>query len=106
VTEASGLAASKCQPDVFWTHKDSGDDNFIYAINAAAITSEHFVFRTPLTTIGKTLRSSKMRAANVTIYIGDTGNNGKRDAYTIYRVPEPTVSAATRDTKQKKCCRD
>src|SRR4051812_20403333 len=34
ITEASGIAASKCQPGIFWTHNDSGDDAFIYAINA------------------------------------------------------------------------
>src|SRR5690554_2937742 len=31
--EASGSAASKCQPGVYWTHNDSGDDALIYAIN-------------------------------------------------------------------------
>ena len=33
IKESSGLAASKCQPDVFWTHNDSGDDAFIFAVN-------------------------------------------------------------------------
>src|SRR5258707_8791364 len=35
ITESSGLAASRCQNDVLWTHNDSGDDAFVFAINAA-----------------------------------------------------------------------
>src|SRR5687767_12888174 len=34
ITGSSGLAASLCQSDVFWTHNDSGDDAFIFAINS------------------------------------------------------------------------
>ena len=34
IKESSGLAASRCQTDVLWTHNDSGDDAFIFAINA------------------------------------------------------------------------
>jgi hypothetical protein len=33
ISEASGIAASKCQPGVFWTHHDSGHTPVIYAIN-------------------------------------------------------------------------
>lgn len=34
VNESSGLAASKCQPDVFWTHNDSDAGPIIYAFNS------------------------------------------------------------------------
>src|SRR6187399_863576 len=33
ITESSGIAASRCQRDVLWTHNDSGDDAFIYAVS-------------------------------------------------------------------------
>ena len=33
ITESSGIAASKCQTDIFWTHNDSGDNAFIFALN-------------------------------------------------------------------------
>src|SRR5436190_12523295 len=33
VRESSGLAASRCQPNVYWTHNDSGDDAFIFAMD-------------------------------------------------------------------------
>ncbi len=35
ITESSGLAAPRCQNNVLWTHNDSGDDAFIFAINTA-----------------------------------------------------------------------
>ena len=35
INESSGIAASRCQKNIFWVHNDSGDDAFIFAINAA-----------------------------------------------------------------------
>ena len=34
ITESSGIAASKCQSDVLWTHNDSGDNAFIFALDS------------------------------------------------------------------------
>src|SRR6187431_486358 len=34
IRESSGLAASPCQPNVYWTHNDSGDDAFIFAMDS------------------------------------------------------------------------
>src|SRR5215208_316535 len=33
VNESSGIAASRLDPGLFWTHNDSGDDPFIYAFD-------------------------------------------------------------------------
>src|SRR5687767_4675893 len=33
IKESSGIAASRCQQNVLWTHNDSGDDAFIFAID-------------------------------------------------------------------------
>src|SRR5687768_13815058 len=33
IMESSGIAASRCQGNVLWTHNDSGDDAYIFAIN-------------------------------------------------------------------------
>src|SRR5688500_14696289 len=33
ILESSGIAASRCQNDVFWTHNDSGHEAYIYAFN-------------------------------------------------------------------------
>src|SRR4051812_49127580 len=36
LTESSGLAASRCQADLVWTHNDSGDGAFIFAMDLKA----------------------------------------------------------------------
>ncbi len=66
IKESSGLAASKCTDDVFWTHNDSGDDAFIFAINSkgkklATIQS----YKMPKILIGKTSPPLKTKTANV-----------------------------------------
>ncbi len=33
IEESSGIAASRCNENVFWTHNDSGDEAFIYAFD-------------------------------------------------------------------------
>jgi hypothetical protein len=103
VSESSGLAASPCQPDVLWTHNDSGDGAFIYA----------------MTTKGKSLGTWRVTNArnddwedmsaikdpnsgNCYLYLGDIGNN-KRDRArpTIYRLKEPKTSAETASSTSK-----
>jgi len=102
VTEASGLAASKCQSDVFWTHNDSGDDNFIYAINSGG--DDLGTFRVPNSENNdwEDIAEFKDPSGKCYIYIGDTGNNGGNgETATIYRVTEPTISDSTRGTTTK-----
>src|SRR5687767_13743041 len=33
IRESSGIAPSLCQPDVYWTHNDSGGNAFIFAMS-------------------------------------------------------------------------
>jgi hypothetical protein len=102
ITESSGIAASKCQPGVYWTHNDSGDDAFIFAINERGddlgtwrvLNSENIdwediaEFRDPS---GKCL-----------IYIGEIGDNKiQRQVHAVYRVAEPTISDASTGTDLK-----
>ena len=103
ITESSGIAASKCQENVFWTHNDSGDDAFIFALNQK----------------GKKLGTWKVSGAKnkdwegiatfrdakngkCLLYIGDIGNNERlKSEMTIYRVAEPTISDADKDSSKK-----
>jgi hypothetical protein len=34
INESSGLAASRSNPGIYWTHNDSGDEPFVYAFDA------------------------------------------------------------------------
>ena len=103
ITESSGIAASKCQENVFWTHNDSGDDAFIFALNQK----------------GKKLGTWKVSGAKnkdwegiatfrdakngkCLLYIGDIGNNERlKSEMTIYCVAEPTISDADKDSSKK-----
>ena len=50
ITESSGLAASRAHPGIYWTHNDSDDGPYVYAVDSA---SGRTVARVTLTGIGK-----------------------------------------------------
>ncbi|HYP26622.1 MAG TPA: hypothetical protein VE262_07890 [Blastocatellia bacterium] len=94
VKESSGIAASRRNSGLFWTHNDSGDKPLIFAFDL----------------IGKSHGTWLVSGANAFdwediaigpgpvpgqsyIYIGDIGDNREqRSEIVIYRVPEPAVS--------------
>ncbi|MEU4200958.1 hypothetical protein AB0B79_12910 [Streptomyces sp. NPDC039022] len=100
ITESSGLAASRAHPGVYWTHNDSDDGPYVYAVDG----------RTGRTVATVTLRGigdpRDVEAISVgpdgNVYVGDIGDNlgGTWKHVWIYRFPEPkelrdqTVDAA------------
>ncbi|WP_327355324.1 WD40 repeat domain-containing protein [Streptomyces sp. NBC_01304] len=112
ITESSGLAASKQHPGIYWTHNDSDDGAFLYAVDAKT---------------GDTVATVTMRGVGAPrdveavsigpdgdLYVGDIGDNlgGKWDHVWIYRFPEPkelkdtTVKATQYDVKYEDGARD
>ncbi len=94
--ESSGIAASRTQPGVFWTHNDSGDRARIYATNLTGTVLARFQVRGADArdwediALGPCLGKEKDRAC---LYIADTGDNaGNRSRGIIYIVPEPDIS--------------
>lgn len=92
LNEASGIAASKCQPDVFWTHNDSGDASLIYAIDSVG---KHL----GVWDIGGAANRDWEDIATIksdgrcSLLIGEIGDNEhKHERIAIYRVEEPAVS--------------
>ncbi|MGW2207935.1 WD40 repeat domain-containing protein [Streptomyces sp. NPDC001781] len=89
ITESSGLAASHLHPGVYWTHNDSDDGPYLYAVDS----------RTGRTVATLTLRGigspRDVEAISVgpdgQIYVGDIGDNfhGRWPYVWIYRLPEP-----------------
>ncbi|MCA1224176.1 esterase-like activity of phytase family protein [Streptomyces sp. 8L] len=89
ITESSGLAASHLHPGVYWTHNDSGDGPYVYAVDS----------RTGDTVARVTLRGvgtpRDVEAISIgpdgDLYVGDIGDNlnGAWDHVWIYRFPEP-----------------
>ncbi|TJZ52903.1 esterase-like activity of phytase family protein [Streptomyces piniterrae] len=100
ITESSGLAASRVHPGIYWTHNDSDDGPYVYAVDAE---SGRTVATLTLRGIGA---PRDVEAVSIgpdgNIYVGDIGDNrgGTWDHVWIYRFPEPkrlrdaTVTAA------------
>ncbi|MDX2727095.1 MULTISPECIES: hypothetical protein [Streptomyces] len=91
ITESSGLAASQAHPGIYWTHNDSEDGPYIYAVDSRT---------------GRTVATITMRGVGAprdveaislgpdgNLYVGDIGDNlnGSWDHVWIYRFPEPKV---------------
>lgn len=88
ITESSGLAASRAHRDVYWTHNDSDDGPFVYAVDG----------RTGKTAATVTLQGIQPRDVEAVsvgpdgdVYVADIGDNrgGTWPEVWIYRFPEP-----------------
>ncbi|MCX5056229.1 MULTISPECIES: WD40 repeat domain-containing protein [unclassified Streptomyces] len=89
ITESSGLAASRLHPGIYWTHNDSADGPYIYAVDSS---TGRTVARITLSGIGA---PRDVEAISIgpdhQIYVGDIGDNlgGKWPYVWIYQLPEP-----------------
>ncbi|GAA2292644.1 WD40 repeat domain-containing protein [Streptomyces kunmingensis] len=89
ITESSGLAASRAHPGVYWTHNDSDDGAYLFAVDGRTGKT---VATLTLTGIGS---PRDVEAISVgpdgNIYVADIGDNlgGKWDHVWIYKLPEP-----------------
>jgi len=102
IKESSGIAASKCQPDIFWTHNDSGDDAFIFALDKKGGKLGTWKVAGAKNIDWEDIAQIKTSNGECVLYIGDIGNNTRiRDEFTIYRVKEPPVSAANKSSSKK-----
>jgi hypothetical protein len=102
ISESSGIAASRCNPDVLWTHNDSGDDAYIYAINKDGQSLGTWRVPNAQNNDWEDIDASKDTSGKCFIYIGDIGDNkGKRSEHKVYRVAEPEVSDAAVSSSRK-----
>ncbi|MGP4092252.1 WD40 repeat domain-containing protein [Streptomyces sp. KR55] len=89
ITESSGLAASRQHPGIYWTHNDSDDGAYLYAVDSS--TGETVATLT-LTGVGtpRDVEAVSIGPGNQ-IYVGDIGDNlgGTWDHVWIYQLPEP-----------------
>lgn len=104
VTESSGLVASHTRSGVYWTHNDSGDGPFIYAIGSRGesvgvwrVTGAEAVDWEDIS-VGPGPDAGKSY-----LYIGDIGDNSStRSEIVVYRVLEPKPDLAARLSTKKK----
>ena len=92
VTEASGLAWSQSEADVFWTHNDSGDSARVFAVGWDGI------IRATLPLAGVVARDIEDIALGTdpggaeALFVADIGDNSAvRASIDVYRVAEPSV---------------
>ncbi|NEA48027.1 WD40 repeat domain-containing protein [Streptomyces sp. SID10815] len=91
IKESSGLAASHLHPGVYWTHNDSDDGPYLYAVDGRTGKT---VATVTLSGVG---RPRDVEAISIgpgnEIYVGDIGDNlgGTWPYVWIYRLPEPKV---------------
>jgi hypothetical protein len=106
LAESSGLAVSRTQPGVFWTHNDSGDGPNLYAIDVtgkvlatfkvAAAEARDWEDMSAGPCIGD-LAPAAAAAPPVCLYLADIGDNDRQRPFlTVYVVVEPLVAETTR----------
>jgi hypothetical protein len=88
--EASGIAASRVHPDVFWVHNDSEGSPALYAIDAhGALLAEIDLPGAGTQFDWEDIATGPCPAGDC-VYIGDIGDNyHDRDDRAIIRLPEP-----------------
>ncbi|HYJ46253.1 MAG TPA: hypothetical protein VEV81_06530 [Pyrinomonadaceae bacterium] len=94
VAESSGIVASRRNPDVFWTHNDSGDGPIIYAFDRKGRSRGRWHVTDAQAVDWEDIAAGPGPRAGVSyLYIGDIGDNDtRRDYVTVYRVPEPETA--------------
>ncbi|MBI4502496.1 MAG: hypothetical protein HY700_15210 [Gemmatimonadetes bacterium] len=97
VRESSGLAVSRSHPGVLWTHNDSGDGPFIYAVNISGDLLGVFRVRGAKAEDWEDLSLAPCPSGpGSCLYLADIGDNPqKRKSVRLYIVPEPDPPAAS-----------
>ncbi|MFC0185608.1 hypothetical protein ACFFJX_25480 [Pseudarcicella hirudinis] len=92
--EASGLVAGRVNPNMLWSHNDSGDYNRIL-IDKFGKGQKQFILEGAENRDWEDIAISG-DASGATIYVGDIGdNNSVYPSCAIYRFQEPKVSDST-----------
>ena len=106
LAESSGLAVSRTQPGVYWSHNDSGDGPNLYAIDAAGELKATFKVDGAEARDWEDMSSGPCigdlalagaGAPPTCLYLADIGDNDRRREWlTVYVVVEPRLEVDTR----------
>ncbi len=95
IKESSGIVASYRNKGFIWTHNDSGDKNRIFAMDANGKGNREFYLEGASNRDWEAISMATFPEGSF-IYVGDIGdNNNEFLTSTIYRVPEPEITAST-----------
>lgn len=92
IEESSGLAASRCQNDVLWTHNDSDNGPYIYAFRSSGETLGTWKVQNAASRDWEDIAAYKDKTGKCYLYIGDIGDNELQYSdHAVYRITEPIV---------------
>lgn len=95
VRETSGLVRGRVNPDVFWTHNDSGNHPQIFALGPDRTVRARVALEGATVVDWEDMASGPCGAGHC-LYIADIGDNaGVRPSVTIYELPEPKLPATS-----------
>jgi hypothetical protein len=96
LTESSGVACSRLNAEVFWSHNDSGDRARLFAFNRKGEDLGVFAVTGANATDWEDMASFK-RGEQAFLVAGDVGDNkAERRGYTVYVIAEPAIGAAAK----------
>jgi autotransporter-associated beta strand protein len=94
VNEASGIIASRLNPNILWTHNDSGGSAEVFAMTTAGAHRGTYSVSGASANDWEDIAVGPGPVAGTQyLYIGDIGDNsGDSSDVSVYRVPEPAVN--------------
>src|ERR1044071_5094700 len=103
INESSGLVASRTNKGAYWTHNDSGDGPFIYALDARGNSLGTYRVEGAHNRDWEDIAAGPGPQRNRSyLYIGDIGDNdSKRSEVVVYRVPEPQLTPTDKSSTKK-----
>lgn len=91
LTESSGVAVSRRQPGVLWTHNDSGNAPWLFAVDTGGRTLAVFTVPDATNRDWEDIAIGPCGEGQC-LYLGDTGDNAEHyPDVTLYRLAEPDV---------------
>ncbi len=96
ISESSGLAASRRNPGLLWTHNDSGDEPLVYCLDLTGATCGVWRVTGAEAWDWEDMAAGPgPRPGEPYLYLGDIGDNvDGRSEIIVYRIPEPVAIAA------------
>jgi hypothetical protein len=89
LSEASGLAVSRRNPEIIWSHNDSEAETVLFALNSSGVVLGRV--RVPVQMQDWEDISAARCSSGDCLYLADIGDNKRsRPRIQIYRVPEPS----------------
>lgn len=90
--EASGIAVSRRNPEILWTHNDSGDKPRLFAMTTSAKVVGIYTLTNAENRDWEDICTGSFNGTPF-IFVGDIGdNNAQYDVKTIYRIEEPFIN--------------